>query len=637
MSVIGKLFERILNKRLTSWNTDQLLSNISKTQAGFQADLSTMDLIYALSETVKLRRAQGLPTYACFIDCRKAFPSVFKAGLLVKLHSMGITGRYWRMLTSMYSKIETRILSGHENDMSAEELENLYYQIDTGVREGSIMSPLLYVLFIDGLLQKLKERNLGVKIRHRHTRAPTWVGALMYADDLVLLADSPGELQLMMDVITDYAKKWRFQINESKTKVMAMCERHATSQQRKHNWGDTWNCGGKIIRMTEYYVYLGVTIKSDMDFTTHITQLYHKLKLQQREAAVIGVGGAGVPFDRANRLWQAYVEPKFSYACGVWMQESNDKAHVAVNNVQRNGARLLLGISTMDEANTDPPPCAALLEANLKPAHVLRIMGLLRFWRIVLSRDKSSTLHKVWAVIESHAATTDEHSLNGEVHRLQQKYSDQIGDTVPDPKHKLEWKKLVDNIAKQEMRSWQQQHVRAAGRAAAYAAIRHEAPGETPEYLSHPALSKHERRNIACMRTQCASYVAAHAQHRNTAMFGPPVTYARRHCQCDPCKRTDTTDSTAHVMLHCAAHATDRSEMINSVNRSLSIAATKNRGRHARSLDALGTDTLKLQLLLGSTHLSHLRNGSAEYGQILTASAKFIKAVHRTRWLLRQQ
>jgi hypothetical protein len=148
-------------------------------------------------------------------------------------------------------------------------------------------------------------------------------------------------------------------------------------------------------------------------------------------------------------------------------------------------------------------------------------------------------------------------------------------------------KKLVDNIAKQEMRSWQQHHVRAAGRVAAYAAIRHEAPGVTLEYLSHPALSKHERRNTACMRTQCASYVAAHAQHRNTAMFGPPVTHARRHCQCGPCKHTNTTDSTAHVMLHCAAHATDRREMTNSVNHSPSIAATKNRGRHVRSLDAL--------------------------------------------------
>jgi hypothetical protein len=49
------------------------------------------------------------------------------------------------------------------------------------------------------------------------------------------------------------------------------------------------------------------------------------------------------------------------------------------------------------------------------------------------------------------------------------------------------------------MRSWQHQHVRAAGRAAACAAIRHEAPGVTPECLSHPALPKNERRNIACI------------------------------------------------------------------------------------------------------------------------------------------
>jgi hypothetical protein len=51
---------------------------------------------------------------------------------------------------------------------------------------------------------------------------------------------------------------------------------------------------------------------------------------------------------------------------------SNGKAHVAANNVLRNSTRLLLDMTTMDEANTDPPPCAALLlEAILKPAHVL--------------------------------------------------------------------------------------------------------------------------------------------------------------------------------------------------------------------------------------------------------------------------
>jgi hypothetical protein len=86
--------------------------------------------------------------------------------------------------------------------------------------------------------------------------------------------------------------------------------------------------------------------------------------------------------------------------------------------------------------------------------------------------------------------------------------------------------------------------------------------------------------------------------------------------RCIDCNRNTVTKSETRPRIQThkriAAHATDRREMITSVNRSLSIAAAKIRGRHAHSLDALGSDTLKLQLLLGSTHLSHLRNGSAE-------------------------
>ena len=74
-------------------------------------------------------------------------------------------------------------------------VEALYYDIHTGVREGSILSPLLYILFIDGLLDELSKSNLGVRLRNRLTGELTWVGALMYADDLLLLADGPGELQ----------------------------------------------------------------------------------------------------------------------------------------------------------------------------------------------------------------------------------------------------------------------------------------------------------------------------------------------------------------------------------------------------------------------------------------------------------
>jgi hypothetical protein len=268
MSVNCKLFERIFNSRLTNWaSVDPTQQHIAENQVGFQADRSTTDHLYSMTETARLRTAQGRPTYACFVDCRKAFPSVYKAGMLVKLHRQGVRGRFWRMLQSMYSKIETRVMTGHEGDLTPEEIEGLYYQIDTGVREGSIMSPLLYVLFIDGLLQELKSRGLGVSITHKHTLEKTWVGALMYADDLVMMANTPEELQLMLDVIDEYAERWRFQINDSKTKVMCLFESPNDKQARLRQWGSVWTCGANTIKTTEYYVYLGVTLTPTLDFT----------------------------------------------------------------------------------------------------------------------------------------------------------------------------------------------------------------------------------------------------------------------------------------------------------------------------------------------------------------------------------
>jgi hypothetical protein len=66
------------------------------------------------------------------MDCRKAFPSAFQSWhVLVKIHKQGVQGRFWRMLCCMYSKIETRVLTGHEDDSTPdEELEGLYLQVN---------------------------------------------------------------------------------------------------------------------------------------------------------------------------------------------------------------------------------------------------------------------------------------------------------------------------------------------------------------------------------------------------------------------------------------------------------------------------------------------------------------------------
>ena len=217
----------------------------------FQANRCTLDHLYVLTETVRARKQEGHPTYTCFVDCRKAFPSVFKAGLLYKLHRMGVRGKYWRMVTAMYEKITTRVLTGHEDEIPPSEMESLYYEVNTGVREGSILSPLLYILFIDGMLKDLRDSGYGVTLRNRNSGQRTWVGALMYADDLAIQAKSPGELQLMLDIVTEYAKRWRFCINPKKTKVLCFMETTQQAQQRKERFGESWICGGQEIAIAQ--------------------------------------------------------------------------------------------------------------------------------------------------------------------------------------------------------------------------------------------------------------------------------------------------------------------------------------------------------------------------------------------------
>ena len=73
----------------------------------------------------------------------------------------------------------------------------------------------------------------------------------------------------MLDIVTEYAKRWRFCINPKKTKVLCFMETTQQAQQRKERFGESWICGGQEIAIAQSYVYLGVTMTDDLDFTTH--------------------------------------------------------------------------------------------------------------------------------------------------------------------------------------------------------------------------------------------------------------------------------------------------------------------------------------------------------------------------------
>jgi hypothetical protein len=71
---------------------------------------------------------------------------------------------------------------------------------------------------------------------------------------------------------------------KNKKYTLCMCETKAQAKERTKNWGRTWQCGAHTIQAVQFYVYLGVTITPDLDFTKHISQLKHKLQIQKLEA-----------------------------------------------------------------------------------------------------------------------------------------------------------------------------------------------------------------------------------------------------------------------------------------------------------------------------------------------------------------
>ena len=76
--------------------------------------------------------------------------------------------------------------TAYESEFSEEEMDQLYYELDTGLREGSILSPVLYLLFINGFIEELHAHDLGVTILSTRTGKAMWIGTLLYCDDAVV-------------------------------------------------------------------------------------------------------------------------------------------------------------------------------------------------------------------------------------------------------------------------------------------------------------------------------------------------------------------------------------------------------------------------------------------------------------------
>ena len=175
----------------------------SQLQFGFKKNHSTVLCTSVLLGTVSYFTQRNSDVYACMLDASKAFDRVHYGKLLKLLLHRKMPAVVVRFLIDNYKR---QCMSVEWNSY-----RSMPFDVQNGVKQGGVLSPLLFSIYIDELLCKLERSGLGCYIEN------TFLGALGYADDITLVSPSTRGPNEMPKICELFAVEYHVTFNESKT------------------------------------------------------------------------------------------------------------------------------------------------------------------------------------------------------------------------------------------------------------------------------------------------------------------------------------------------------------------------------------------------------------------------------------
>ena len=169
--------------------------------------MGTVNNIYVLSNLITHCLNNNEKLYCAFIDFTKAFDFVVREILWYKLLKIVIRGKMIDIIKSMYSCVKSRVT--HNNILSES------FSCNIGVRQGECLSQFLFCMYINDLEEELiikGARGIDIGVSNLYL--------LLYADDIVLFGKNPEDLQISLNILEDYCKRWKLKVNIDKTKIV---------------------------------------------------------------------------------------------------------------------------------------------------------------------------------------------------------------------------------------------------------------------------------------------------------------------------------------------------------------------------------------------------------------------------------
>lgn len=357
MNCVAKIMMGILNERLSSWTDKHNI--LLEYQAGFRKNYSTVDNIYSLSAIVHLKFYEKKKVYAFFVDFKAAFDKISRRLLIYKLYEMGVSTKFVNVIEAIYRTTKSVVWTGKE--LSEE------FETRSGVKQGCLLSPLLFALYINDLHDALCG---GLHIDGVNIRL------LLYADDIVIMADNVRTLQNMIINLERYCIKWNLEVNLSKSEIMVFRNGGKISNQEK------WRFNGNEIKIASNFCYLGMTLTPKMVFKKHIEikNIAAKNSINATWSSFLSKHNISI---RAKwQLFQAVCRSIQTYGAQVWGSSLFEE----VNKLQRYFVKKILNLPSFT------PTYALMLETNMQDAHLYTLDLHLRYIGRTLFEYEASRL-----------------------------------------------------------------------------------------------------------------------------------------------------------------------------------------------------------------------------------------------------
>ena len=305
LPIMYKLFSRMLCERLMP----HIMQHQSVDQAAYRKGYSTEDHLLTVSLLVEKSNEYNFPLWFALVDFEKAFDSVEHKALLDVLRKQDVPKHYVDLIGCMYEKQAGFVQAG---------AKSREFSIGRGVKQGDPISALLFVAVMQDLLGDLQRKWDSMSKRRNghpfgmHVGAARTLTNLRFADDVVLVAQSRGDIKKMLGHFALASRRYGLNIHFGKTKVMTW-DVLVKGSRRVNVRG----VGVAILKQTESEKYLGRKFcfesSCEVELSNRIAASWaafhrHKGELCSKHYSV---------YDRL-RLFNAVVTPVLLYGSSAW-------------------------------------------------------------------------------------------------------------------------------------------------------------------------------------------------------------------------------------------------------------------------------------------------------------------------------